>query len=339
MIGPCGGGSIPTNGASAKNLHMVNFMRKMGMDLLVVDTERWKQNPLIFFRLIWILFFYPQYKFIVATNNMSGYRLLWVMSKLPRHRHIIYWVIGGSIASWLKEKKVSEIPYKSVTWFVVEGKKMLITLSEIGFKNNVLYVPNFKAINFIPQKQIKDDNTTKFVFLSRIIPEKGCELIFEANKKLLEKSSNYTIDFYGPIAPQYQDRFNEQLDSVPNVSYKGFLNLNEESNYNELSQYDVMLFPTFWDGEGFPGVIIDAFIAGLPVIASDWSLNADIIEDGKTGFIMENLDAHNLVQQMQLCINRPHCVQKMSNYCQDMAMNYDINNVLTNTLFEKVGLL
>ena len=339
LIGPCGGGAIPMNGASAKNYQMVNFMRMKSFDLVVIDTERWRRNPFVLVRLLWIILFCPQYKLIIATNNMSGYRLLWIMAKLSLHRHIIYWVIGGSIANWLKEGKVPIAPYKYVTWFIVEGRKMLTTLSELGFKNNVLYVPNFKAVDFIPKKHIKKGNKIKFVFLSRIIPEKGCELIFEANVNLLKKCSNFTIDFYGPIDLQYQKRFNEQLKRFTNVSYKGFLNLNQVENYQVLSLYDVMLFPTFWDGEGFPGVIIDAFIAGLPVIASDWSLNADIIEDGKTGLIMEKLTVQSLEKQMLLCITHPELIQIMSENSQCMARNYDIHHLLSEELFEKIGLL
>ena len=30
-----------------------------------------------------------------------------------------------------------------------------------------------------------------------------------------------------------------------------------------------MLFPTYWHGEGFPGIVIDAFVAGLLVVATD----------------------------------------------------------------------
>lgn len=52
-----------------------------------------------------------------------------------------------------------------------------------------------------------------------------------------------------------------------------------------LKNYDALLFPTYYEGEGFAGTIIDAFAAGLPVIASDWKYNSEIIKQGITGVI------------------------------------------------------
>ena len=54
-------------------------------------------------------------------------------------------------------------------------------------------------------------------------------------------------------------------------------------NYNEtashLKKYFALLFPTYFHGEGFAGCLIDAFFAGIPVIATDWLYNKDIINN------------------------------------------------------------
>lgn len=43
FIGPMGGGGIPTNGASVKNYYIVKKLRECAVDLILVDTERWKK--------------------------------------------------------------------------------------------------------------------------------------------------------------------------------------------------------------------------------------------------------------------------------------------------------
>lgn len=55
-----------------------------------------------------------------------------------------------------------------------------------------------------------------------------------------------------------------------------------------------MLFPTFYYGEGFPGNVIDAYNAALPIIATDWLYNKDVIEDGKNGILVPIKDTHAL---------------------------------------------
>lgn len=357
LIGPCGGGSVPKNGASAKNYHLVKFLREKNARLKVIDTEQWRKNPKVLFDLFFTILFNPKAKFIVATDNMSGYRTMQAFSMFPRKRSVIYWVIGGSIANWIKEGKVGAGAYKIVETFIAEGRKMQSTFSDCGF-NNTLYVPNFKHVDYIPQKTEKTDSMVRFVFLSRIIPQKGCRMILKAVETLNRNHKDkFIVDFFGPIEDSYKSEFETEVAKYDNVSYRGFLDLRVQENYDELSKYDVMLFPTYWDGEGFPGIAIDAFVSGLPVIATDWSLNADIITDGKTGVILpvkintgvnttllergeipfdENVITEELVDAMESFIAYPVKAREMSDLCQKTAMQYDIKNVLTKELFDRI---
>lgn len=339
LIGPCGGGSVPKNGASAKNYHLVKFLKEKNIKINTIDTENWRKNPLVLVRLFFTILGNPKAKFIVAANNMSSYRVFQILSFFPRKRSIIYWIIGGSIADWIKEGKISRKPFECIEWFLVEGKKMQSTFAVVGFKDNVLYVPNFKNISYLPSRVENNSPVTRFVFLSRITPMKGCDIIFDAVNKI---NANYRdrliVDFYGPIEDNYDEEFKLKVDSLPNVSYKGFIDLRNEKNYDFLASYDTMLFPTYWHGEGFPGIIIDAFIAGLPVIASDWSLNADIIEDGKTGIIIDVKNVDALAEAMTRLIEDKNLINGMSKQCSARAMDFEINSVLSKELFEKIGI-
>lgn len=174
--------------------------------------------------------------------------------------------------------------------------------------------------------------------LSRINPLKGSDYIINCAKKLnIQFSNDFEIDFYGEIASNYSD-FITKIDALPNVNYKGFIDLRKSENYNLLAQYDVMLFPTYWPGEGFPGILIDAFIAGLPVIASDWHLNKDIISNGKTGFLVKANDEEDLYKMMGKCIQNPAIARSMSENCQREAKKYDTNAVITYSLFKDINL-
>ena len=111
--------------------------------------------------------------------------------------------------------------------------------------------------------------------------------------------------------------------------------MNEPLNsYNLLSEYSCMLFPTFWQGEGFPGVIIDAYIAGLPVISSDWNMNSELIEDGETGFLVPVQNAKMLADKMLDLIKNPELVMNMRINTLAKAKDYHIDSVWP--LFEKI---
>lgn len=337
FVGPYGGGKIPTNGASIKNYYILNKLKEFSQKVISIDTELWKSNPLILLRLLLTIILNPNATFIISLNNLSAYRLLGIFRVLPSKRSIYYWVIGGSIADWIREGKVNKKNYEVVNKFLVEGDSMVDTLKECGF-DNAICVPNFKKISYIPKKKSGTD-VVEFIFLSRITPPKGCDLILSVTKQLNEKYKNrFIVDFYGEIAPDYQT-FRDKVVSLPNVSYKGFIDLRDTKNYDIISQYDAMLFPTFWHGEGFPGIMIDAFIAGLPVIATDWHLNKDIVNSGKNGFLINPNDPGELYEAMEYCILNSETIRKMSTICQKYAMKYDVDNVVNHKLFNEIGLI
>lgn len=337
FIGPSGGGGIPTNGASAKNYHLLKYLNAKGYTITVVDTEHWKKNPIILIKLFFLLIFYPSGYYIISTNNISGYKLFKIFNiHKGKKRTLVYWVIGGSIAEWIKDSKVDIKPYRNINWFIVEGRKMKDTLCDCGL-NNVIVVPNFKNFSIDIKKTEKANKNFMFLFISRIIPQKGVDMIFKAASSL---SSDYrfNIDFYGPVEDSYKEEFFIQIAQHPNTCYKGFIDLRDEENYNKLAQYDVMLFPTFWEGEGFPGVIIDSYIAGLPVIASRWNLNEELIENNKTGWLIEPKDTEALIKTMEYVITHRSEVVNVSNNSLNKADAFRIENVVTSELLSQIGL-
>ena len=87
---------------------------------------------------------------------------------------------------------------------------------------------------------------------------------------------------------------------------------------------DVYKRQTYYEGEGFAGTIIDAFAAGLPVIASDWKYNSEIIKQGITGVITKTHSISELKNAI-LSINsdvekwnfmRKNCISEAKMYLQ-----------------------
>ena len=100
-----------------------------------------------------------------------------------------------------------------------------------------------------------------------------------------------------------------------------------------------MLFHTYWHGEGFPGIIIDAFVAGLPVVATDWSMNGELIKAGVNGWLIPPLNAEALANVMERIMDNKEALKSKSIACQESARRYDINKVINNELLVKLGIL
>lgn len=327
FVGPLGGGKTPENGASVKNYHILNKIRPMIKDLMIVDTENWKKNPLVLLKLLVTILTNRGGKYILSLNNGSANKVIRILQKLAPKAEIIYWVIGGSIAKWLKEGKLAKDCYAKLSNIIVEGRSMKTDLEEIGI-TNVAVMPNFKKVAKIPINR-KDVGVKRFVFLSRIIPEKGCNLIFEAVEILRNKGYSFAVDFWGPIDDSYSSEFNDRIKKFDNVRYKGFLDLRNLENYKILTEYDALLFPTYWPGEGCPGIVIDAYMSGLPILGSRWNLNPDYIKDCETGILFEPGNSKAMADVMEDCITGKIDLTQLSKHAYEAAGKYDIDEVLS----------
>lgn len=338
FIGPIDFNKAATGGAMVKNQHLLEFFQASFVDVKFVDTVKYKSNPFILINIFIKVILAKNRKIIFSTSSGSTYLLVRILIALKIKRQIIYWVLGGDLGKILLEKKMDATKFNYFDKIIVEGESIKNDLLECGLLNT-LVVTNFKKINLIPEKKFNNE-IKKFVFLSRIIPEKGVDLIFESIDKLNAKGlkGKFQVDFFGEIDDNYLTVFDKYISENSNVNYNGFLDLKVVSNYNILSAYDVMLFPTIFNGEGFPGIIIDAFIAGLPVIASDWNLNSEIVENMNTGFIIKSKNSDSLTEAMLKIIKGEVDLIEMSTNCQKMSINFDIDNVLNSKLLSNLGL-
>lgn len=222
---------------------------------------------------------------------------------------------------------------------------MIRQLSEAGVTNGK-YVSNFKKIDYYPdfEKHISlrgQNNKIRFVFLSRIHPDKGCDYILEAAEELNKQGlkDRFSVDFYGKFEKSYEESFLDKIKKIENVSYKGVLNLKEPAGYDTLADYEAMLFPTFHPSEGFAGIFIDAFIAGVPVLASDWAYNAECIKDGKFGIIYPPHDVKALEKVMDDCIKGNVNLKQMAVNVRAEAPKFEAQNVINKAYLKEIGLI
>lgn len=339
LVGFVNKGHIPSGGEIVKNQLFTKRFGDLGLKVIVVDFYGWRKHPWTFLELLWYILFKPNAAFIFSTSLSNSYPLMRWMYKFGIRRHCIHWVIGGSVHKKIEEGIYDVKILNSMKWTIVQIPSMVTSLKHSGVEN-VIYVPNSKPISYIPSKKY-DYDKFHFVFLSAIKKEKGCDYIFESVKMLNEMGlkDKYDVSFYGTIFPEYRRRFFEQIDDYENVFYRGVLNLRENKGYDELSGYQVMLFPTYWRGEGFAGVFIDAFIAGLPIIASDWGHNMQFLDNGKNSIFVETHNVTALAKVMKRFIEGEFDLYSMSDYSRSQAAKYDINNVITNDLLRTIGLL
>lgn len=141
----------------------------------------------------------------------------------------------------------------------------------------------------------------------------------------------YILDIYGPVEEKFKYEFLSKIKNEPNINYYGLLKQGEILKV--LNKYDALLFPTYYKGEGFPGTILEAYMAGLPVIASNWKYNTEIIEDGRTGMICETKSVESIVEKILDMNKNIEKYQNMSINCKEISDMYTEEKI-TQILFK-----
>ncbi len=330
FIGPLNINGFVKGGDQAKNRISVNEIEPTR----VIDTFNWEKRPRLWLEIsMLIISLYLKKRIIfISTSPNSGLKLLKLIAFFGRLRtKIIFQLIGNLTPKILINKNL--ILLSKISYVIVETESMKNRLLKDGLEN-VIRMRNYKKfskIRLFERSKFLEKTNYKILFLSRISKEKGVELLFELVDKF--NVGHLQIDFIGPIEENYSNNFLENVSRFPNVRYKGLIDLSNTNEYdNEIdkisSEYDLFLFPTLWDKEGNPGVFIDAFCSGLPIICSNWMDLNEFIEHGKNGFLIEPNTVEEIYNTLDKLYNDLGLMKSLRKNAIESALDYHIENNL-----------
>ena len=215
--------------------------------------------------------------------------LLWSRFSITRLHYV---VIGGWLPQYLDDKKSLEGKLKKFDGIYVETKAMKTVLEQKGFKN-IYIMPNCKRLNLLRPEELvyNTEEPFKLCTFSRVTEKKGIGDAVEAVRQINEKNGRtvYTLDIYGQVDDNQTEWFEKLKKTFPEyVHYCGLVPF--DKSVDVLKNYFALLFPTSYYGEGFAGTLIDAFAAGVPIVASDWKYNPEIIENNNNGIMFKTGD-------------------------------------------------
>lgn len=235
-------------------------------------------------------------KGIICIFDISLFKITKVINILNKKMlgRISVFITGGNLRDRLIENNQNIATFNKYKNIYVECTRMKVELEELGLEN-LKVIPNCRPKPFKREFFSSDDyKHIKCIFMSRICDEKGVKIAVDAGKILNNKNINYTLDFYGSVDSTIERYFIKEVNNNDNIYYKGVFKADKHDVYNLLKGYDLLLFPTKYSGEGFPGILTESKIAGIPVIASDYCYNSEIITNRVDGIILEELTAEKL---------------------------------------------
>lgn len=171
------------------------------------------------------------------------------------------------------------------------------------------------------------------LFLSRLDPIKGLNLLIPALKILKERHN----DFYCVLAGAGRDEYQEQLKTnfqaaglTDLVLFTGFLE--GEAKYALLADSDIFVLPSYH--ENFGMAVIEAMISGLPVAISDQVSIYELVEEYQAGLTF-GLNSRQIALSLEkLLVDKELCLKMGKNGRRLIEENFSAEKIARQMLEE-----
>jgi glycosyltransferase involved in cell wall biosynthesis len=171
------------------------------------------------------------------------------------------------------------------------------------------------------------------LFMSRIDPKKGLNLLIPALEKLLTIGCNFHFILAGtnPQDPDYEKNIISQIQNSPLRSHSTITGFVTGALKTSLLQAaDVFVLPSYYENFGI--AVAEAMVAGIPVVISNQVHICHQISESQSGWVGE-LDVEVLVNLLQTALENPAERQRRGLNAQQYALeNYSWEAIARQTI-------
>ena len=173
----------------------------------------------------------------------------------------------------------------------------------------------------------KDEDKIRFLFIGRVMREKGVDELFAAMSKLNKEGYDCELDVLGEMEENYADII-AQYEREGWLHYRGY----QEDIRPYVKKCHCFVLPS-WH-EGMANTNLECAACGRPIITSDIHGCKEAIIDKKTGFVVDKKDLDDLYRVMLEFINlskSERCImgKEVRKY---MELHFDKKKVVKNTI-------
>jgi glycosyltransferase involved in cell wall biosynthesis len=151
--------------------------------------------------------------------------------------------------------------------------------------------------------------TLRFGFVGTLAPHKGPDLLVRAFRRL-PSETGATLSIHG--SEKGYEFYTEGLRALAGddgrISFRGAFSREELPGV--LSRIDVLVVPSRWY-ENAPGVVFEAFAAGIPAVTTDLGGMSEFVRHEKNGLLFELENAEDLARQLWRLTEEPGLLAKL----------------------------
>lgn len=196
--------------------------------------------------------------------------------------------------------------YDLVDLFISPSIFLKQKLHDMGFNNDIVYLPNFIDDNgSLPPIRTSTNNV---LYFGRLSFEKGIRTLIQAVKGL-----DIDLSIVGTGSHEKILRHYVAAERIENVSFMGYMTGKDLSNM--IRNALVVVIPSEWY-ENNPRTVLESFAMGTPVVGANIGGIPELVLNNETGLIFEPGDVDDLQRTMKYCINNKRKIWAMGTRAQ-----------------------
>ena len=217
---------------------------------------------------------------------------IWLLTRLARKPFLVRWFDGADYRVYgsVLRRAAAKFMLKRADVSLLQTQYLVKDSIEDGAKRS-LWFSNLRPLPTVYTNTIPPNTQCrKFIFLGHVREYKGIRELIAAVKQL---SSEIEVHIYGPL---FDDLDQDILKGHRGIRHMG--ELKGEDVVDKIREYDALVLPTKAKTEGYPGVIIESYIAGRPVVSTLCGGIPEIVDD-TSGILVPPGDSDALYQAMK----------------------------------------
>lgn len=270
-------------------MFLVNTIKAMKKNDII---HMWVPYYITSLKIIWLKkIFFPKKKLILTMDTVPGYSFS--MGKFLDGVFKIY----NKLFGWLifKTPDIITLYGESLVPYAIKAgiprEKIRVLSTGINIKKE-----NFKDKDKNNKDVRKEFNIKKedkiVLYAGLLVPRKGIDKIIMIANKLRKENVVFLLAGDGPKRKEYERKV-EDLKLTKKILFLGW----RKDMHRLYQAADMFLLPA--EGEGLPGVVMEAMSYGVPCIASNIPCIPDLIDNGKSGYLCDKDNIDEFVDRIK----------------------------------------
>ena len=227
---------------------------------------------------------------IKTINNIAGLGTLFIKQNFVT-----------KIAKWLykySQSKADKIFFQNrddFDMFIGEGLVEKV-------KCDILPGSGVDTNKFLPIAPNKEDDKFIFLFIARMLWDKGVGEYIEATKIIKEKYKNVEFLMLGFLDVENKSAVSkEEMQEWVDAGYIKYLGVSDNVK-EEIAKADCIVLPSFYR-EGTPRVLLESASMAKPIVTTDNVGCRDVVDNEVNGYLCEVRNAQDLAYKMELMLS------------------------------------